>query len=64
MGTGRVWPSESKTFRDPETQVRIRQVTAHESIHHHPFYYVPAYDDSLRWLFFVSHRAGPPQIFA
>ena len=36
----------------------------HDSIHHHPFYYVPAYDDAMRWLFFVSHRTGIPQFFA
>jgi oligogalacturonide lyase len=44
--------------------VRIRQVTSHPSIHHHPFYYLPAYDDDMQRLFFVSHRTGRPQIFA
>jgi oligogalacturonide lyase len=42
----------------------VRQVTGHPSIHHHPFYYLPAYDDSMHYLFFVSHRTGCPQIFA
>lgn len=57
-------PSEAIETRDPKTGVRVRQVTAHESIHHHPFYYLPAYDEAMRFLFFVSHRSGVPQIFA
>jgi oligogalacturonide lyase len=39
-------------------------VTTHASLHHHPFFYVPAYDDSGQRLFFVSHRTGAAQIFA
>ena len=42
---------------------RIRQVTSHPSIHHHPFFFVPAYDRAMRRLVFVSHRTGAPQIF-
>lgn len=64
MAKGDVLPSESIECRDPESGIRIRQVTSHASIHHHPFYYVPAYDDAMRWLFFVSHRAGSPQFHA
>jgi oligogalacturonide lyase len=43
--------------------VRLRQVTAHPSIHHHPFFFVPAYDGTMRRLFFISHRTGRPEIF-
>ena len=64
MGKGTVLPSESQRFSDPETGRVIRQVTHHPSIHHHPFYYIPAYDDAMQWLFFVSHRTGTPQLFA
>ncbi|MEM9588196.1 MAG: oligogalacturonate lyase family protein, partial [Planctomycetota bacterium] len=64
MGKGDVWPSESKSYQDPETGVRIRQVTADPSIHHHPFYYVSAYDDAMQRMFFVSHRTGAAQCFA
>jgi oligogalacturonide lyase len=60
---GRVYESESVGFTDPATGIAVRQVTAHPSIHHHPFYYLPAYDDALAWLVFVSHRTGQPQIF-
>ncbi|MEM7012514.1 MAG: oligogalacturonate lyase family protein [Verrucomicrobiota bacterium] len=37
---------------------------SHPSIHHHPFYYLPAWDDAMQRLIFVSHRTGTPQIFA
>jgi oligogalacturonide lyase len=43
--------------------VTVRQVTNAPAIHHHPFFYIPAYDDAMRWLVFVSHRSGSPQIF-
>ena len=64
VAKGDILPSESSEFCDPETGVRIRQVTNHPSIHHHPFYYIPAYDDAMNWLFFVSHRTGSPQLYA
>ncbi|MBM3832818.1 MAG: hypothetical protein FJ403_06005 [Verrucomicrobia bacterium] len=63
MSKGTVYPAESREFRDAKTGVRIRQVTAHPSIHHHPFFYIPAYDDRMQWLVFVSHRTGAAQIF-
>ncbi len=49
---------------DPQTGVLVRQVAAHPSLNHHPYFYIPAYDDAMRWLFFVSHRTGRPQAFA
>jgi oligogalacturonide lyase len=60
---GRVSESESTIGIDRCTGLGVRQVTTHSSIHHHPFYYLPAYDDALAWLVFVSHRTGRPQIF-
>lgn len=44
--------------------VRTRNVTAYEAVTHHPYFYVPAYDDAMQWLFFVSHRTGLPQAYA
>ena len=64
MTKGTVFPSESRWLRDPETGARLRQVTTHPSIHHHPFFFVPAWDDAMRRLIFVSHRTGAPQLFA
>lgn len=64
MSKGTVYPSENRTFRDEATGACVRQVTSHLSIHHHPFYYLPAYDDAMRRLYFVSHRTGRPEVFA
>ena len=58
------YPPEGRTRTDPDTGVRVRQVTDHRSINHHPFYYLPAMDDAMRHLVFVSHRSGRPEIFA
>ena len=63
MGPGSLYPAESRIFRDEQTGAELRQVTSHPSIHHHPFYYIPAYDDAMRHLVFVSHRTGRPELF-
>ncbi len=63
MPVGSTYPSESQSQSDPRTGALVRQVTQHASIHHHPFYYIPAYDNSGFRLFFVSHRTGQPQLF-
>lgn len=63
MSKGSTYPSEARWLCDARTGARVRQVTAHPSIHHHPFYYVPAYDDAMGRLYFISHRSGAPQIF-
>jgi len=59
----KTFPSESRVFTDPRTGARVRQVTNHPSIHHHPFYYLPCMDDAMTRLFFVSHRTGRPEIW-
>src|SRR5215212_7784023 len=64
MAKGTVYPAESRTFQDARTGASIRQVTDHPSMHHHPFFFVPAYDDAMRRLLFVSSRTGTPQAFA
>jgi oligogalacturonide lyase len=64
VAKGEVYPSEAEARADARTGVRVRRVTSHPSIHHHPFYYLPAWDDAMRHLVFVSHRSGRPQIFA
>ncbi len=55
--------AESRGLSDACTGARVRQVTGHPSIHHHPFYYLPAYDDAMTRLFFVSHRTGRPEVW-
>ncbi len=64
MVRGSVTPSEAREFSDEATGTRIRQITDQPSIHHHPFFFVPAYDDAMARLIFVSHRTGRPEIFA
>jgi len=64
MDKGTLHDAESREVRDERTGVRVRQVTDQPCIHHHPFFFVPAYDNAMRRLVFVSHRTGAPQIFA
>jgi oligogalacturonide lyase len=64
MSKGTVHPSEVRVFRDEKTGARLRQLTDHPSIHHHPFYYLPAWDDAMRRLTLVSHRTGMPQLYS
>lgn len=64
MARGSLYPSESRRFADARTGVTIRQVTDQPAIHHHPFFIVPAYDDAMARLIFVSHRSGQPEIYA
>ncbi|MCA9443112.1 MAG: hypothetical protein KC964_20090, partial [Candidatus Omnitrophica bacterium] len=64
MARGDLLPSESRSFADKTTGAHVRQVTNRPSIHHHPFYYIPCFDDNMEFLFFVSHRTGRPEIFA
>lgn len=52
---------ETKTFQ--EAGVIIRQVTDHPSIHHHPFFFVDAWDASMSFMLLISHRTGKPQIY-
>ena len=63
MPLGHTLPSESRTVHDPRTGIAIRQVTDFSAIHHHPFYYIPPYDDAGHRLFFISHRTGAPQLY-
>ncbi len=63
MAKARVYPREDVVVTDPVSGRRLRQVTRDPSIHHHPFFFVPAYDNAMRRLVFISHRSGAPQIF-
>jgi len=64
VSKGKVSPREARWLKDEATGRRVRQVTQHPSIHHHPFFFVPPWDDDMRRLIFVSHRTGGPQLFA
>jgi oligogalacturonide lyase len=43
---------------------RVRCVFQDRALQHHPFFYVPAYDDAMEWLVFVAHSTGRPQVYA
>ena len=62
-GKGARYAPESRPLTDEKSGRRLRQVTSHPSIHHHPFFFVPAWDRAGEKLIFVSHRTGAPQIF-
>jgi oligogalacturonide lyase len=64
MAKGQLHPSETRWHTDARTGARLRQVTDAPCIHHHPFFFVPAHDQAMRYLFFVSHRSGQPQLYA
>jgi oligogalacturonide lyase len=64
VSKGKVSPPESIWHDDAATGRRVRQVTSHPSIHHHPFFFVPPWDDAMERLIFASHRTGVPQLFA
>lgn len=59
----RAFPMEMTLFEDSKTGVMIRQLTDQSCINHHPFFLIPAYDEQMQWIFFVSHRSGSPQIY-
>ena len=63
MGKAAHHKSEAREFVDAACGRRIRQVTNHPSVHHHPFFFVPAYDRAMTKLVFVSCRGGSPQIY-
>ena len=63
MSKGQRFPAESRELKDAASGRRIRQITNHPSIHHHPFFFVPAYDQAMKRLIFVSYRTGQPQLF-
>lgn len=64
MTKGNSYPPESVSFVDERTGAAIRRVTNHPSIHHQPFFFIPAYDLAMQRLIFISHRTGAAQIFA
>jgi oligogalacturonide lyase len=56
--------SSLKETPAPQNRVTVRSVTSDPSVHHHPYFYVSAFDDAMRWLFFVSHSTGRAQAYA
>ena len=63
MTKGTRYPPEGEQHVDKRTGASVRQITSHPSIHHHPFFLIPAYDNAMRWTVFTSERTGTSQIF-
>jgi oligogalacturonide lyase len=63
VSKGQRYPAEGHERTSDASGRRIRQITSHPSIHHHPFFFVPAYDRAMTKLIFVSYRSNRPQIF-
>ncbi|MPZ58321.1 MAG: hypothetical protein GEU91_17870 [Rhizobiales bacterium] len=63
MAKARTYPREDRILTDALSGRRVRQVTSFAGVHHHPFFFVPAYDIAMQRLVFISHRTGTPQIF-
>jgi oligogalacturonide lyase len=61
---GAVFAPEASTLLDERTGNAVTQWTCHPSIHHHPFFYVPAYSSDGKEIIFVSHRSGSPQLYS
>ena len=57
-----IWPPAGRHL-DTRNGWNVRQVTTCPAIHHHPFFFVEAFDDAMHNLVFVSHRTGRPQIY-
>jgi oligogalacturonide lyase len=55
--------NEGLFFFDKETGVKIHQITNVPSVHHHPFYYIPAFNSNSNYLTFISRRSGRPEIY-
>ncbi len=64
MSKGSRSRDEVRETIDPKTGAVVRQLTDSPSINHHPFYYLPAWDDAVEKLTLVSHRSGSPQIYS
>ena len=64
MSIGQVAPAEGRTFRDPETNVEIRQLTAHRAHSHHMYFTNSGLWDDGRRLLIGSHRGNAANFFS
>ena len=62
MAKGARWPREDRVATDERTGRRARQVMGHPAIHHHPFFFVPAYDRA--WAGPFPYKDGPGAVEA
>lgn len=58
------WPAEMKEFRDPKTNVRVRQLTNYRGNSHHFYFTNPGWYDNNRRLLFSSDRNNKTNLFS
>lgn len=63
MAKGSISPAEHSTYRDRATGAVIHQMTAHPAISHPTYFLHSSFTADSRALFFISYRAGSPQLF-
>lgn len=63
MSLGTHFPAESRTLRDPETGVRITQLTDHKAHSHHTYFTNPGWYDDGRRLLFASDRGNATNLY-
>ncbi len=61
---GRKRPAEMKEFRDPQTNVRVRQLTDYRGNSHHLYFTNPGWYDNDRRLVFSSDRDNMTNLFS
>jgi len=60
---GDLYPSESSSYNDPDTNARVHQITSHPSINHPTYFLQSSFFPGDRSLVFTSYRTGSPQLF-
>ena len=64
MPAGTVTPAEGRTFRDPETNVEIRQLTNHRAHSHHMYFTNSGLWDGGERLLVGSHRGNASNFYS
>lgn len=64
MAKGETFPSESRTFQDPDTGAQIRQLTDHRAHSHHLYFTNPGWYDGGRRLLFGSDRRNGVNLYS
>ncbi|MFP4105754.1 MAG: oligogalacturonate lyase family protein [Phycisphaerae bacterium] len=64
MATGDILPSESREFTDPQTGVRIRQLTDYRAHNHHLYFTNNGFWDDGRRLIVASHRNNAENFYS
>ena len=63
MSIGRIWPSERRTYTDPDTGATVHQLTGYKGNSHHLYFTNPGWYDGGRRLLFGSDRDNRTNLF-